>query len=653
MKDTNVTNIFYDIFDTVVSRTVQPEYVKKMWSNNIVKIFNLDVTSCQLYQTRFDVEVELGEEAKANGHDCEIKYNDIIKRIFEKLSLDIDYDLFLEKCINEEIIIESHVLFVNQDILKGIKEYKKNKCKIYCVSDMYLTKKMITTIFKNLEIDSYFDDIFVSSEFLINKRSGKLYDLVLDKLKLKPSECIMIGDNKDKDCDVPISKGMNAKFIDRTKQYQKYEEFIAKNTPEQVEERLIELSKIDNENFNNIIFSLYNFIDKLYFKLKEYNYDEVFFLAREGEYLKKLFDYYVKNICNDNIKSHYLYVSRKSTYLPSLTPLKEEDFSFLLDQYSYVTVREFLSSLNLSKEDIHLIEEDLKDLFSFDNKIGWFKDSMELKILKRSEVFERLYEKARKEQNQLFKKYIKQHSNSKRIMIVDVGWNGSIQDNIQNILGDDYQVSGCYFGLCLRNMKYAGKKYGLIFSNYPYENKQYRLYFENRTIYEIICGASHGSANKYSLKKDGQVEVLLFSKKEEQEIYKNVVKPAQDKMFEKFKLITETLCNKYYDNKNVDKIFNKIQFDMLYNPSKEQLDFFDKIYHYENFGVFEFTTFNNKSKVGLKKHIREDVKFLLKYGTYFDDAFWPVLKLHNNNMKIPYLLYKNRRKRRYKKSDLF
>ena len=653
MKNNKTKNYLYDIFDTIVSRKVQPEYVKKMWATNMVKIFNLEISAIDLYKLRFDIEADLGKKALENGFDAEIIYDDIIKEIHRKLNTNIPYKDFLSKSKAEEIEIEANVLYTNEDVIKQIKEQRKNKGNIYCVSDMYLSKEMILSIFEKLGIANLFNDIFVSSEYKANKRSGKLYDIVLKELKAKSEDCIMYGDNKDKDCDMPLSKNIEAKHIDRSKLYKQYDEFLANNTPEKVNGDLWAISKENNDNFNNMIFSLYNFIDKLYFKLKADGYHEVFFLAREGEYLKKLFDYYVENSYNEKIKSHYLYVSRKSTYLPSLKSIEKEDFSYLLNQYSYVTVKEFLKSLNLPNEDIDLIEKDLKDVFSFDYKIPNFKNSIEFRVLKKSPVFRESFERNRIEQNELFNKYIKQHSDSKRIMIVDIGWNGSIQDNIQNILGNSYDVSGCYFGLCLRDKKYSGKKYGLIFSNDPYENKQYRLYYENRTLYEIMCGASHGSANKYILNNKKQVETLLFSKKEEQDIFKNVVKPAQDVMFERFKNIVNTVCNKYYDTIEVEKIFNKIQFDMLYYPSKEQLEFFDRIYHYENFGVFEFTTFNNKNGISLKKWLKEHIKFFIHYGRYFDDAFWPVLKLHNNKMYIPYLIYRSRRKKRYKKYGLF
>ena len=652
MKKKKINNIFYDIFDTIVSRNVHPEYVKKIWANNIVKIYELDITAIELYTLRSKVEQNLGIEALNSGFDCEIIYEDIIKKVYDLVSVDESFDAFLEMSINEEVLIESNVLYVNDDILQEIKKYKAEGSNIYCISDMYLTKNMIQSIFKNLKIDDYFNDIFVSSEYKFNKKSGKLYDVVLETLNLSPNDCLMIGDNKEKDYDIPREKGFNSIFVNREEKYNYYEKFSLENNPKSVIKELSSLSTVDNENFNNMIFSLYNFIDKLYFKLKKEKFKEVFFLSREGEYLKKLFDYYVESSFNEKIISHYLYVSRKSTYLPSLKKLNEENFDYLLKQYSYVTAREFLKSLNFSKEDIKSIEDDLKDIFDFDTKISWNKDSIYLKTLKRSKIFQDIYERNRFSQNELFKKYIKQHTDNKRLMIVDIGWNGSIQDNIQNILGDDYEVSGCYFGLCLRNKIYSGRKYGLIFSNDPIEDKQYRLYYENRTLYEIMCGASHGSANKYAL-NNNKVETLLFSKKEEQEIFNNVVNPAQIKMFDTFTKITNILCNKYYDNKEVEKIFNKIQFNLLYNPTKEQLEFFDKIYHYENFGVFEFTTFNNKNKIGFKRKLKEDAKFFIRRKTYFDDSFWPVLKLHNYKMKVPYLLYKNKRKRMYKRNKLF
>ena len=263
MKNNKTKNYLYDIFDTIVSRKVQPEYVKKMWATNMVKIFNLEISAIDLYKLRFDIEADLGKKALENGFDAEIIYDDIIKEIHGKLNTSIPYKDFLSKSKAEEIEIEANVLYTNEDVIKQIKEQRKNKGNIYCVSDMYLSKEMILSIFEKLGIANLFNDIFVSSEYKANKRSGKLYDIVLKELKAKSEDCIMYGDNKDKDCDMPLSKNIEAKHIDRSKLYKQYDEFLANNTPEKVNGDLWAISKENNDNFNNMIFSLYNFIDNL------------------------------------------------------------------------------------------------------------------------------------------------------------------------------------------------------------------------------------------------------------------------------------------------------------------------------------------------------------------------------------------------------
>ena len=270
--------------------------------------------------------------------------------------------------------------------------------------------------------------------------------------------------------------------------------------------------------------------------------------------------------------------------------------------------------------------------------------------MKKNDEFKRIYEKNRIEQKENFIQYIKEKTSSNELYVVDIGWNGSIQNNIQNILGNSYTVVGFYFGMNRRNKNEKNEKYGLMFTTEP-KNDAFDLYNQNRSLYEIILGASHGSANKY-IKKNEKVEVALFALKEEKKIYENVIKPLQDRMFEIYKQIVGLLANGYYDNNKLYKLFNQIQYNMLFHPNKKQLQFFNKIYHYENFGVFEFTEFNIKNKIGIKRYIKENLKFVLKYNHFFDDSFWPVLKLKNLKLYVPYFVYVTTKKIEYKKKDL-
>lgn len=665
-------NVFFDIFDTIVERNVQPEYTKKIWANHLKKRFQIKQSMIELYKIRNELETKLGEKNANQGYDWEFTYDELLNKLYQKLNIKVSLEKFKKHATEIEVEIEKNVQQVDKDMIKEIKKLKKEGKKIYCISDMYLSKNMLKEIFNYLNILKYFDDIFVSCEYLKNKKSGKLYKSVLEEINADPKDCIMLGDNYNSDYKNPIDLGIHAIHLDRNKSYKKYEKFILNNNENKVIEKFNNLSNTSTDNFEHSIFTLYSFIEKLYNNLLIDNFNEVFFLSREGEYLKKLFDAYQESIYGKKIKSNYIIVSRKATYLPSLKKLNQEDFGGLLKQYVYINLYEFLGSLNLSDEDQEKIlnsyaidckrilkmeklnENETKEMRAlsnkqFDKKIIYLYESKVLYYLKKNKVFKEIYEKNRKEQKELFKKYIKQFTKEKQICVVDIGWNGSIQDNIQNILGDSYKVSGYLYGLVTREdpAKIAknNNKKGLIFSNVPTISKNFDLFVENRTVYEILLGASHGSANRY-IEKNGKIEVLTFEKKEERAIYLNIISKIQNKMFKLYKELLKALQNTYYDDKLIDKMINRIHFKMVFYPTDEQLKFFNKIYHYENFGVFEFTEFNLQKKLNLKYYIKENLKYFLKHKAFFYDAFWPVLKLSNEKLYLQKRMYIAGKKRK-------
>ena len=191
-------------------------------------------------------------------------------------------------------------------------------------------------------------------------------------------------------------------------------------------------------------------------------------------------------------------------------------------------------------------------------------------------------------------------------------------------------------------------KQGLIFTNVPKVSKNFELFVENRSVFEVLLGASHGSANRY-VEKNNKVEVLTFEKKEERDIYVNVISKIQNSMMKTFQEMIKLFANGYYDNKKIVKEINRAHFNMVFYPTEEQLNFFNKIYHYENFGVFEFTEFKLKKKLNLKYYLKENLKYFLKHKAFFYDAFWPVLKLSNEKLYLQKALYIHGKKGKLKR----
>ena len=102
------------------------------------------------------------------------------------------------------------------------------------------------------------------------------------------------------------------------------------------------------------------FVKLLHQELTLKSVKEIHFFSREGQLLKTLFDLYQKQMCfkgSLKINSHYLKVSRRSTFLPSLRKLEQEKFDVLFRQYRKITIADFLRSLNLEDVIEQLSEE--------------------------------------------------------------------------------------------------------------------------------------------------------------------------------------------------------------------------------------------------------------------------------------------------------
>lgn len=637
--------IAFDIFDTILTRTVNPESIKKIWAKEINRQYKLTKRNSELYHLRFELEAKMCKENQAAGYDLEFNLEKMFSQIANHFELENE-DEFVESCIAQEITIESRCQVIDEDWLQAIKKIKYDyaSVKIVCISDMYLTKKMLVNILENHGVFGLLDDIFVSSEYLLTKRSGKLYSHLINELKWNPERVLMVGDNKVSDFEKPQSLGMIAYHIDRTEQHQQYATWDKMITDEYLKRKINEiLPSNGDESFENIAAALYLYIEKLYNQLKYNRVEDVFFLSREGEFLKVLFDYYQASMGVKKIKSHYLIVSRKSTFLPSLKALDVENFHNLFRQYIHMSVAEFLNSLNFIWSDIENLKYELK--INFDERITDFPNSKEFKMLKENEVFQTIYESNRTQQKENFVTYVKSYGTdlTKGLHIVDVGWKGTIQDNIYNILDNEVKIVGYYTGLVASgNATDHNEKMGLLFSLYPEKTSNYIIYSENRALFEMILGASHGSANRY-INKNNKIEVELFNKEEEKVLFDKVVQPMQVEIYNRFKDLNELLLNTAYDDEVVEKILNQIHAQLVFFPTEKQLKFFEKMYHYENFGVFEFSTFEAHTSKDFKEKLEQYKLFVKQPVSYLGNSFWPLYKLYQNDLVMLSKLYQSAR----------
>lgn len=376
--------------------------------------------------------------------------------------------------------------------------------------------------------------------------------------------------------------------------------------------------------FANYAFGIYLFIEQIYEESIQNHYKKIVFLAREGYLLKFLFELYQSNR-NVYVQTEYLYASRLSTFLPSLKPIEEECFDAILIQYADISLGAFLRNLQFEEE---IIKRILGQLGLEDNKIIFdFRNSNEFKMLRENSLFIEQYSYKRNEALKALTGYMDLiFQDQEPIVIVDIGWKGTMQDNLYKIYSDRSFI-GLYYGLfaqtgyeCKNNIKK-----GLLFQRFPIRSKCYYVWEFETHLIEQLFAAPHGSTKNYIRELDQYVPVLEQS--DDDRILYSASKVFQDNIVKVFEELVSVMGEQRLDHEELFKISTLAQLRAELCLNSEMIEF-EKLALTEktnNFGWFATIPLKSGRRGKIKKvienirsiHNQNRHASILKYLSYF------------------------------------
>lgn len=537
--------VSFDIFDTLLFRNLYiPTDLFKILEKIALEKYNIS----DFYDLR--ICCEKNSRTSLNNYECTLSeiYNEVAKQISNKRIANE-----LKKC---EIELEKEFCVVNP-FMKKIYDYCiKNKKKVILISDMYLEKKVILDILSHIGYDS--PKLYLSNEFHATKGSSELFKIVYDENQFDKSKWLHIGDNIISDYEVPISFGINAYNYKNVSTYFDSE-------PNSIFESIV-LGIQNNFLYNGLPLNYWEkfgvrYASLIYFGFTKWLYDltknenNLFFLARDGYIIKKIYD-----LLNDNSKifTNYIYCSRKSIQIPSLI---YQDKNKLVDAFSKGYSPNFKISLKKFLENASVNLDNINDYSSF-HAFGFYHlDDV---------VCMKNYDQARKllakligniEENlsdsrNLVISYLKQEklNDFEKINIMDIGWSGSIQEAIGKLLGKE--VIGYYFGTIDSGKKDAFCNMFGYYFDLDKEEKDKESVFSNVMMYELLFSAPHGSTIGYQYKNDKIFPVL-----DEDLSYNKVIEKIQDSALNIIKKYIKYI--KYFDR--LDKHFCVSPYEQFLN----------------------------------------------------------------------------------------
>lgn len=494
--------VSFDVFDTLITRCViKPEDIYKIIESQIFEKYNLKVDFVKLRRCAEQLAWQK-KNAWTNIYDIYDELPFVCGEIDEKMSREI---------MQLEIDAEIKMCVPRRDMLKVFNHVRQNKRKIVLVSDMYLPSDIIAKMLDKCGFEGY-DDLWVSCEKGVRKDDGSMWDLFFNTYGTLRT--VHVGDNPRSDIQLVGDKRKDTFYVMNpytafklSKYYPLFKEYVGNGLSNS-----ICLGMIINDGLYNSPFSMKSnaepeissgtqmgyiglgvlfsaFIEWL--QEKKQTRSQFLFLSREGYFLKKIYEEYLKIL---NIQSTddsvYFLTSRRAVSVASIKSW--DDVWGILEQF----YRGKLSNLLYARLGFRLPDEvpdcelELpRDIKRVMEKIDPYK--------------EMILEQAYREKETYLEYIQKACDREKELTVVDVGYAGTIQYYLMRLL--DKPVDGEY--LCTLCRKKPEKIGGICEALYESEDEEQQFnskVYNSQLFLEAVLKAPYGQ--------------LLYFKKETNEI---------------------------------------------------------------------------------------------------------------------------------------
>lgn len=389
---------------------------------------------------------------------------------------------------------------------------------VWFVSDSYHSAAFLRRLIGASGYNNPNDRVVSSSDERCSKGSGQLLPRLLQASGLARDQFVHIGDNLQSDCALPQQNGINGVWHPLAGA----PEHVAPNETKDASltlglaawgTRTFEPARSFWWRFGFSVAGpmLTGFAFWLHEKMREDGVTRAYFMLRDGDILKRVYDELLKDTANA-VPSTLLETSRRAFMLPALGASVQSITSQLFVSENPRPVGEYLTRLRVRIDDLH-------SAFT----MAGFRDAKEViepndtlrlsKLFSNPKVAERISARSGEERD-LLMRFLKQEGvigHTNRVGLVDIGWNGTIQkslDHAAKAARVQSNVSGYYLGTfapAARDSLSPMRGY-ICERGLPHERMARLGTF--RQLAEFICTSARGSLRHFAAEGNRVVPVL-------------------------------------------------------------------------------------------------------------------------------------------------
>lgn len=599
-----------DVWDTLLRRRCHPDCVKLHVCRYILLHHATSLTPerrdvWSLLELRRQAEKDIGDRSRAEGLDDEYGHVEVYRRWLELAGLEPfpegaeARNALLANLDAVELAQEQYVSYIDPTIATTLGQH--NARRVLFLSDFYMPAASIDALLNHHGIGHLVEDGVVSCDVGLNKRSGRLFAYLHEHLGILPSRHAHIGDNPHSDVAAARRQGVQAHHYQPAAEHglrhQRESAFHDRGAAlrQAVTDSLAATAMLGHSHqevydFGRKCALLWiGFVMHVLERAVADRIEHLYFFTREGEFFLEI---YRRLTARDVLgftapRADLLCVSRLATFAGSLREFSARELMRLWNQYSVQSLQALFVSLAMPPEMFASAAErhglDLNQPVQY----PW-QDTRVLDFLGDPEVIASI-EGELAEKRDLLQAYLSSAGLTKigsRVGIVDIGWRGTIQDNLAYAM-PELEWHGYYLALNRFLNPQPGNARKSAFGPDLNASGAPRELLDFVAPIEMLCNSPNGSVTSYKTVA-GNLVVQRHVDADENRIHHAYVQDFQQGVLDAVPYWTDFIRTQAYGSEEIRPIALNIWSEIIQRPPAFLARAYFQLNHNETFGVGGF-----------------------------------------------------------------
>ena len=610
------TLLSVDIWDTLLRRRCHPDEVKLftarvLWACQRAQLRPAVRSAWDLLRERVRCEGAIARERERAGLDNEYAIEEVFQRwlgaVLNPAVGPAHRAALAEMLVLAEVGQEQHVVYADRRMLQILAHHEADR--VVGLSDFYIGEQRLRRIIEHACPGLRLTRVFVSSDCLVNKMKGRLFAHAQREMLAEPAHHTHIGDNPWSDVESPRRFGVQAIHFHNLDEEPRRAAHRARfdrrqrgdfHATSQILTRSLRERCDPPTDFDPRQRQLYQIgfgAAPVYCALVLAAMHEahalgcpaVHYFTREGEFFKQVHERLApaRPLGLPAPDAVVLEVSRLATFLPSLRTVTIREFMRLWTLYRSQSFAQLFRSLDLQPFPFEplLARHGLAPEPVLERP--W--EDPRVQRLFTDPLFTRLIEQQRDRRRALAIEYFRAKGLGRGpAVVVDIGWRGSIQDNLAGLF-PRRPIVGWYLGLVrMLNQQPPNARKHAIGPDARTDPEELLQIVYNVSPLEMLSNTDTGSVRRYERGADGSVVAARVHEPAEDAVWRTYTRFFQQGVLAAAPVVADWARTFAVDSLEMRPLVVELLRTLKANPPRVLAEAYFSLTHNETFGVGGF-----------------------------------------------------------------